>query len=79
MKNNAKNHRTFSRSGSQKKMTRPYLINQAGWLENEKHCPSPYYDLRPDPQDISLLVIHYISLPLKNLVAAILMRFFREN
>ncbi len=63
MKNNAKNHRTFSRSGSQKKMTRPYLINQAGWLENEKHCPSPYYDLRPDPQDISLLVIHYISLP----------------
>ncbi len=37
-------------------------INQ-GWLENCKHLLSPYFDLRPDINDISLLVIHYISLP----------------
>ncbi|MCW9733462.1 1,6-anhydro-N-acetylmuramyl-L-alanine amidase AmpD [Avibacterium sp. 20-15] len=44
-------------------MKSTYSINQSGWLANQKHCPSPHCDLRPDPQDISLLVIHYISLP----------------
>ncbi|MDG2949772.1 1,6-anhydro-N-acetylmuramyl-L-alanine amidase AmpD [Exercitatus varius] len=34
-----------------------------GWLENGRKIPSPHFDARPDPQDISLLVIHYISLP----------------
>ena len=34
-----------------------------GWLVNERRVLSPHFDLRPDPQDISLLIIHYISLP----------------
>ncbi|WP_373100876.1 MULTISPECIES: 1,6-anhydro-N-acetylmuramyl-L-alanine amidase AmpD [Pasteurellaceae] len=34
-----------------------------GWLTDARKRPSPHYDPRPDPNDISLLVIHYISLP----------------
>ncbi|MGC7560492.1 1,6-anhydro-N-acetylmuramyl-L-alanine amidase AmpD [Pasteurella sp. PK-2025] len=34
-----------------------------GWLAQAKKVPSPHYDSRPDPCDISLLIIHYISLP----------------
>ncbi|WP_287831915.1 1,6-anhydro-N-acetylmuramyl-L-alanine amidase AmpD [Idiomarina sp.] len=33
------------------------------WIRDVKHCVSPHYDERPDEQDISLLVIHCISLP----------------
>lgn len=34
-----------------------------GWLSGARHCPSPHHDARPEPTDISLLVIHGISLP----------------
>ena len=34
-----------------------------GWLDTVRKVPSPHFDQRPDKQDISLLVIHYISLP----------------
>ncbi len=34
-----------------------------GWLAGARQLPSPNQDERPDPQDISLLVIHNISLP----------------
>jgi AmpD protein len=37
-------------------------INQH-WLTDITRIPSPNYDERPDPADISLLVIHCISLP----------------
>jgi AmpD protein len=37
-------------------------INQH-WLTNITQTPSPNFDERPDPADISLLVIHCISLP----------------
>lgn len=33
-----------------------------GWLNPARHCPSPHCDERPDG-DISLLVVHSISLP----------------
>lgn len=36
---------------------------EQGWLKDCQQVPSPHFDKRPDPQDISLLVIHYISLP----------------
>lgn len=36
---------------------------QDGWLSDVRKIISPHFDQRPDPQDISLLVIHYISLP----------------
>ncbi len=34
-----------------------------GWLDNARHCPSPNYNARPADAEISLLVIHNISLP----------------
>ena len=34
-----------------------------GWLTNSRKLISPHYDQRPNIEDISLLVIHYISLP----------------
>ncbi|MED5389210.1 MAG: 1,6-anhydro-N-acetylmuramyl-L-alanine amidase AmpD [Pseudomonadota bacterium] len=34
-----------------------HRVEQAQW------CPSPNFNVRPDPDDISLLVIHNISLP----------------
>lgn len=39
-----------------------YTINN-GWLEKVKHTPSPFCDQRPEDTQISLLVIHNISLP----------------
>ncbi|HHZ70380.1 MAG TPA: 1,6-anhydro-N-acetylmuramyl-L-alanine amidase AmpD, partial [Methylococcaceae bacterium] len=33
------------------------------WLSQAIHCPSPNFDERPDQSDISLIVIHCISLP----------------
>ena len=34
-----------------------------GWLENARRLPSPHCDDRPEPANVSLLVIHNISLP----------------
>lgn len=36
---------------------------EQGKLTDCRQIPSPHFDKRPDPDDISLLVIHYISLP----------------
>jgi AmpD protein len=38
-------------------------IDSTGRLRGVRHCLSPNHDARPDPGDISLLVIHGISLP----------------
>ena len=35
----------------------------SGWLDGIEHCPSAHYNERPPGADISLLVIHNISLP----------------
>ncbi|EOV0115903.1 1,6-anhydro-N-acetylmuramyl-L-alanine amidase AmpD [Vibrio parahaemolyticus] len=34
-----------------------------GWLTHAKHVPSPFFDARNSEHDISLLVVHNISLP----------------
>ncbi|MGF1696663.1 1,6-anhydro-N-acetylmuramyl-L-alanine amidase AmpD [Vibrio lamellibrachiae] len=39
------------------------MIDQQGWYISAKHLPSPHCDERDDLSDISLLVIHNISLP----------------
>lgn len=39
------------------------LIDAQGWYCHARLVPSPHYDTRSDPSDISLLVIHNISLP----------------
>lgn len=41
-------------------------LGRDGWLYPERHmqrCRSPNFNERPDPSDITLLVIHNISLP----------------
>ncbi len=42
--------------------TKSASINK-GFLDNARVCPSPNHDDRPDSDDISLIVIHNISLP----------------
>lgn len=39
------------------------MIDQLGWYRFARRCPSPFFDQRSEPKDISLLVIHNISLP----------------
>ena len=40
-----------------------YRIDEAGWLQRARHCPSPNFNQRPVDSTIDLLVIHNISLP----------------
>lgn len=47
-----------------------------GWLSGEKRVLSPHFDPRPDVSDISLLVIHYISLPPEEFGGDFIDRFF---
>lgn len=39
-----------------------HVNHETGWVDGIQHCPSPHFDERPDA-DISLLVLHNISLP----------------
>lgn len=39
------------------------MIDENGWYQQARHVPSPFFDQRTDSSDISLLVIHNISLP----------------
>ncbi|ANS84458.1 1,6-anhydro-N-acetylmuramyl-L-alanine amidase AmpD [Vibrio scophthalmi] len=39
------------------------MIDPQGWYQAARHVPSPFFDHRSDSEDISLLVIHNISLP----------------
>ncbi len=50
-----------------------------GWLLNTKQVPSPHFNPRPYQDDISLLVIHYISLPPMNLVVILLTVFLQAR
>ncbi|WP_461518759.1 1,6-anhydro-N-acetylmuramyl-L-alanine amidase AmpD [Porticoccus sp.] len=39
------------------------MVDQQGWLEGVTRKPSPNYNERPEQAEVSLLVIHNISLP----------------
>lgn len=39
------------------------MIDENGWYNKARHVPSPFFDHRTDATDISLLVVHNISLP----------------
>lgn len=39
------------------------MIDQEGWLIGVRRCPSPNFNQRPQADDISLIVVHNISLP----------------
>lgn len=47
-----------------------------GWWLQARAAPSPHFDARPDPNDISLLVIHNISLPPGEFTGDAVERFF---
>ncbi|MCJ8168488.1 1,6-anhydro-N-acetylmuramyl-L-alanine amidase AmpD [Atopomonas sediminilitoris] len=49
---------------------------QTGWCNGATVCPSPHFNQRPDPADISLLVIHNISLPPRQFGTGWVPRFF---
>lgn len=40
-----------------------YLIDKLGWFAHARRCPSNNFNSRPEDDDVSLLVIHNISLP----------------
>ena len=47
-------------------MTQPntvFSIDSDGWCEQARPVPSPHHNVRPVAEDISLLVVHNISLP----------------
>lgn len=50
-----------------------------GWLQWAEHCPSPNFNLRPDNSDISLLVIHNISLPPGEFGGGFVQHFFQNK
>lgn len=52
------------------------LTLEKGWLSEQKQVFSPHFNPRPDPNDISLLVIHYISLPPEQFGGGFIDHFF---
>lgn len=50
---------------------------EQGKLTDCRQIPSPHFDERPDPEDISLLVIHYISLPPEQFGGGYIDEFFQ--
>ncbi|NRR33015.1 1,6-anhydro-N-acetylmuramyl-L-alanine amidase AmpD [Oxalobacteraceae bacterium] len=40
-----------------------FALDAAGWCAGAHPYPTPHADARPDPADISLLVVHNVSLP----------------
>jgi AmpD protein len=41
----------------------PLRVGDDGWIEGVRRVASPNADARPDPTDISLVILHNISLP----------------
>ena len=54
-----------------------HISIEDGWLNGVRRVISPHFDQRPDPQDISLLVIHYISLPPEQFGGGYIDEFFQ--
>lgn len=50
---------------------------QDGWLKHQKRVCSPHFNPRPSPKAISLLVIHYISLPPEQFGGDFINQFFQ--
>ncbi|MGB0204581.1 MAG: 1,6-anhydro-N-acetylmuramyl-L-alanine amidase AmpD [Neptuniibacter sp.] len=54
-------------------------IDQQTWLEDVEITPSPNFNERPDQGDVSLLVIHNISLPPKQYGGGYIQKFFQNE
>ncbi|MFV8460383.1 1,6-anhydro-N-acetylmuramyl-L-alanine amidase AmpD [Vibrio campbellii] len=66
-------------SASKKESETKMTICSKGWYENARHVPSPYFDARPSVDDISLLVVHNISLPPGQFGGPYIEQFFTGN
>ncbi|MDO8341759.1 MAG: 1,6-anhydro-N-acetylmuramyl-L-alanine amidase AmpD [Cellvibrio sp.] len=55
----------------------PLIVD--GWLQWAEFCPSPNFNLRPDNIDISLLIIHNISLPPGEFGGGYVQQFFQNK
>lgn len=55
------------------------LTLKNGSLIRQKQVPSPHFNPRPNINDISLLVIHYISLPPEQFGEHFIDDFFKGN
>lgn len=55
------------------------MIDDQGWYRLARHVPSPFYDQRSDNEDISLLVVHNISLPPGQFGGPYIEQFFTGN
>ncbi|QIB51240.1 1,6-anhydro-N-acetylmuramyl-L-alanine amidase AmpD [Pseudomonas sp. OIL-1] len=53
-----------------------FKVAQDGWLTDARACPSPHFNARPAGEDISLLVIHNISLPPGQFGGGFVQQFF---
>lgn len=51
-------------------------LQPTGWLSSVHCCPSPNFNVRPDVTEISLLVIHNISLPPEQFGGGYVHQFF---
>ena len=53
-----------------------YRVDREHWIEGVRRVPSPNCDARPEPDDISLVVLHGISLPPGRFGAGLVDDFF---
>ncbi|MFW1676775.1 1,6-anhydro-N-acetylmuramyl-L-alanine amidase AmpD [Pontibacter sp. JAM-7] len=55
------------------------VICAEGWLQDAERVPSPNYGPRPEESDISLLVVHNISLPPGQYGGGYIQQFFQNR
>lgn len=55
---------------------RAVIVSPDHWLTKARRVPSPNQNARPDPEDISLVVVHGISLPRGKFGTGAVERFF---
>ena len=55
------------------------MIDNQGWYQFARRVPSPFCDQRSDEQDISLLVVHNISLPPGHFGTGKVLAFFQNR
>ncbi|MEC7816262.1 MAG: 1,6-anhydro-N-acetylmuramyl-L-alanine amidase AmpD [Pseudomonadota bacterium] len=68
----------MSHTRSPERLTAAHHLRRTGRLPNARWCPSPNFGPRPEGADISLLVVHNISLPPGEFGGPYIERFFQN-
>lgn len=68
----------MSHTRSPERLTAVHHLRRTGRLPNARWCPSPNFGPRPEGADISLLVVHNISLPPGKFGGPHIERFFQN-